>query len=79
MVQQLHKKADDELIKFIFQQYLSRQLTLDKALETLKIKRSRFFKLLKEYKNDPDNFSIIYERKISKRITKDLERIIIDE
>ncbi len=79
MVQQLHKRAEEDFIRFIFQQYLSKQLSLEKALDHLKIKRSRFFKLLKKFKNNPDSFSITYERKSPKRIDNELEKIIIDE
>jgi len=79
MAQQLHKRTDDDLVKFIFRQYLSKQISLDKALEHLKIKRSRFFKLLAEYKNNPDNFSVTYKRENSKRIIPQLEKIILNE
>jgi hypothetical protein len=79
MAKHLHKRVEDDFIKFIFKQYLSKQLSLEKALEHLKIKRSRFFKLLKEYKNNPESFSITYERNSPKRIENKLERIIIDE
>ncbi len=41
MVQQIHKKTDDELVKFILQQYVSRRLDPDKASEYLKIRKSR--------------------------------------
>ncbi len=41
MVQQIHKRTDDESAKFILQQYVSRQLDPDKASEYLKIRKSR--------------------------------------
>ena len=79
MVQQLHKRKNDDFVKFIFQQYLSKQLSLDKALEHLNIKRSRFFKLLKHYKHNPETFSIQYLKKNVKRIEPQLEHIIFQE
>ena len=49
-------------------------------METLKIKRRRFFQLLKEYKKDPDSFSIQYRRKRpTRKIAKGLENIIMNE
>ena len=46
----------------------------------LRIKRSRFFKLLAKYRKDPDNFSIQYERKtINRKINPDIEKNILKE
>ena len=62
MTEQLHKRKDDNFVRFILKQYLSKQLSLDKALENLKIKKTRFFEILNEYKKNPENFSISYMR-----------------
>ena len=46
----------------------------------IRIKRSRFFELLTKYRNDPDNFSIQYERNTSNyRIDREIEANIIQE
>jgi len=42
--------------------------------------KRRFFQLLRDYKEDPDNFSIQYERKrATKKITDDVEKNIVNE
>ncbi len=63
MAKQLHKRFSAEEIKVLFQKYLYEGIELIYILETLKIKKSRFFKLLKEYMRDPNNFSLKYKRK----------------
>ncbi|MBA7628880.1 hypothetical protein ES703_36377 [subsurface metagenome] len=46
----------------------------------MKVKRSRFFELLKQYTEDPDNFSIQYKRKsTTRRISDEVEKNIINE
>jgi len=80
MAKQLHKRFSVEEVKALFQKYLYEGIELIYVLETLKIKKSRFFKLLKEYMRDPNNFSIQYKRKsATRRISADVERSIIKE
>lgn len=79
MGRHLHKNFNDDFIKSLFQKYLMKQLSVNQILEILKVKRRRFFILLKEFKNDTDNFSIIYQRKSQKRISQELENIILKE
>ncbi len=48
-------------------------------LKILQVTGRRFFELLKEYRKDPDNFSIQYERKRATRKTSEnVERNIIN-
>lgn len=79
MEKHLHKRVDDEFVKSIFQKYLFKNLSVNQVLDILKIARSRFFDLLKKFKDDPENFSLEYKRKTKKRISLKLETIIIDE
>lgn len=79
MGEHLHKKFDNEFIISVFQKYLTGYLSVNQILEILGIKRRRFFNLLKNYKNNPNKFSIIYRRKSPKRINPKLEGIIINE
>jgi len=60
MTKQLHRRFSDEEIKILLQKYLDEKVELIYILEILKVKRSRFFELLKQYTEDPDNFSIQY-------------------
>ena len=80
MAKQLHKRLSTEEVKALFQKYLYEGIELVYILETLKIEKSRFFKLLKEYKRNPNNFSIQYKRKsATRRISAEIEKSIINE
>ena len=80
MSKQLHKRFTTEQVKALFQKYLYEGTELVYILETLQITKRRFFQLLKEYKRDPNNFSIRYERKsATRRISADVEKSIINE
>jgi hypothetical protein len=80
MATQLHKKFPDEQIKSLFERYLSKEIELKYLLEILGIKRRRFFELLKEYRNDPDSFSVSYHRKrATRKIDKEIEENILKE
>jgi len=58
MAKQLHKRFSTEQVKALFQKYLYEGTELIYILETLKIRKRRFFQLLKEYKRNPNNFFI---------------------
>ncbi len=80
MAKQLHKRFSTEEVKMLLQKYVNENVELVYILEILKIKRTRFFELLKQYKSDPDNFSIQYERKrATRKISENVERNIINE
>lgn len=80
---QIHKKFTDEQVKDFMQRYLNNELKREHIQQVLKIKRRQFFKLLKEYRANPQTFSIRYTRiaktrlidpKIEKNILKELEK-----
>ena len=80
MAEQLHKKFVDGQVKSLLERYLSGQVEILYILEVLGIGRSRFFELLKEYRGNPDAFSIAYSRKgTSRRIAKEIDDNIIVE
>ncbi|MBU1078783.1 MAG: DDE-type integrase/transposase/recombinase [Spirochaetes bacterium] len=56
-----------------------KQLSANQILDILQIKRRRFFILLKKFKSSPDNFTVAYQRKNQKRISQELENIILKE
>ena len=58
MEEQLHKRFTDEGVKAILESYLKREIEIEYVLEILQIKRTRFFELLKEYRENPQSFSI---------------------
>lgn len=80
MAKQLHGRFSTKEVKILLQKYLEDKKKLTHILEILKIKRRRFFKLLKEYEKDPDRFSIEYKRKRpTRKISQEVEKNIIDE
>lgn len=76
---QLHKKFLDKEVKSLLESYLSKEIEINYILQILGIKRSRFFELLDEYKNNPDSFTIQYKRKTKRKIKKNLEKVILKE
>ena len=77
MIKQLRKKFSTEEVKMLLQKYLDEKVNPIYIMETLRVKRRRFFQLLRQYKKDPENFSIQYKRKSANRkITKDIEKNI---
>jgi len=80
MSKQLHKNFTDGQVKLLFEKYSKGEIKFNYILQILRIKRSRFFELLTKYRNDPDNFSIQYERNTSNyRIDREIEANIIQE
>ena len=59
---QLHKQFTDTQVKELLRRYVNGEIEIHYVLEILGIKRSRFFLLLKHYKECPDKFSIQYKR-----------------
>lgn len=80
MAKQLHKKFPTEQVKSLIERYLSKEIGIYYVLEILGIKRSRFFEVLKEYRKDPESFSISYKRtKSTRKISEAIEENIIKE
>lgn len=77
---QIHKKFTDDQVKDLFLRYLQKKIQRKYIQEILGIVKARFFALLKQYRNDPDNFSIQYIRKSKTRsIDSHIEENIIKE
>lgn len=71
---QLHKEFTDTQVKVLLERYVKREIKIHYVLEFLGIKRSRFFLLLKHYKECPDRFSIQYGRKVkTRKISESIE------
>jgi len=79
-MKQLHKKFTDYQIKELITRYLKKKIARKYIQEILGIKKTRFFALVKQLKDDPENFSISYSRRIpTRKISKDIERNIVKE
>ena len=80
MADQLHQRFSTEEIKTFLEEYLNEKSKLVYILEILNITKRRFFQLLKEYRKDPDSFSIQYRRKrATRKISEEMEKNIISE
>jgi hypothetical protein len=77
---QIHKKFIDEQVKDLMKKYLNKEVERKYLQEVLGIKKRRFFVLVKNYKENPDGFSIHYTRRIRvKKISQAIENNIIKE
>ena len=77
---QLHKKFTDSQVKELIERYLKKVIETKYIRQILGIGKTRFFALVKEYREHPNNFSIHYTRKSSTRkISQSIEKNIIKE
>lgn len=77
---QIHKRFTDEQIKDLMERYIHKEVPRKYLLEVFGIRKSRFAVLLKQYKNNPQKFTIQYARKGKTRaITPSIENNILKE
>jgi transposase len=76
---QLHKRFTVEQIKVLFQGYCQGMMTSDEIEKMLNIGKTHFFALLKDYRQDPQAFSIAYKRKTPAKISVNAEAEIKKE
>lgn len=77
---QIHKKFTEGLVKDLMDRYLQKKIERKYVEMILGIKKRRFFPLLKQYRANPEGFSIHYVRKTKTRsIDPDIEKNIIKE
>ncbi len=73
---QLHKRFSDDQVVFLLQAYEQGFMSRKEVQDTLNISRSRFFVLWKKYRENPEAFSILYQRTTPKKISPDTEEAI---
>ncbi len=73
---QIHKKFNAEQVKILLSSYEAGHIRRGEIENTLGIGKTRFFALLKQFRNDPDSFSIQYQRHSPKRLTQQAEEKI---
>ena len=77
---QLHKNFVDLEVKKLIERYLKKEIERNYVQQILGIGKTRFFAIVKEYRKNPDNFSIQYSRKAKTRqISKQIEKNILKE
>jgi hypothetical protein len=70
---QLHKRFTDEQVRMLFQSYVQGQLSRADLEEMMGISKTRFFALLKSYRQDPAGFSLAYRRATPARLPTAVE------
>jgi transposase len=73
---QLHKRFTDEQVKVLLHGYCQGLLARAEIQELLGIGKTRFFALLKEYRKEPEDFSVAYERHTPGRLPAAVEAAI---
>ena len=73
---QIHKNFIKEQVEVLFEAYQNGHITRGEIEKTLKIGKTRFFALLKRYRNHDGSFSIDYKRKSSSRLSQEIEEQI---
>lgn len=70
---QVHKRFTDEQIKALLKCYCQGKMKRTEVQEMLGIGKTRFFALLKAYHQDPNGFSVAYQRTTPARLSADVE------
>lgn len=73
---QLHKRFSIEQVKVLLQGYLQGTMARSEVEEMLQINKTRFFELLKEYRQEPEGFSLEYERATPAHLSAEVEAAI---
>jgi hypothetical protein len=76
---QLHKRFTSNQVQELFQRYLNQEVERTYIQEILAIKKRRFFTLINQYREDPQHFSIQYQRTTPPRISPEVEQNIFKE
>ena len=77
---QLHKRFTSEQVKELLDRYSKNEIERTYIQETLGIKKRRFFALLKKYKENPQHFTVQYQRTTAPRtISPVIEQTIFKE
>ena len=77
-MEQIHRRFTTEQVRALLRGYLEKNLERREVEEILGIGKARFFSLLREYRDDPEGFSMEYRRSSSARIPELWEKGIAD-
>jgi len=78
-MEQLHKRFTAEQVKLLLQRYCGGVLDRTTVEEVLGVGKTRFFALLKQYRLNPEGFSLAYRRETHPRLPAWVEREIEHE
>ncbi len=71
---QLHKRFTSDQVKELLERYLRREIERKHLQEILGIKERRFFALVRQYRENPQRFTIQYHRASPPRISNAREK-----
>lgn len=78
--EQIHRRLTTEQVRTIFENYQSKDIRLEQALALFGVKRTRFFELLSEYRNNPAAYALTHKGNAGNRkISRESEDAIISE
>lgn len=79
-MEQLHKRFTDDQVKDMIRRYINQEIERKYIQSVLGISKSHFFRLVGEYRDNPENFSIQYAREAPTRgIDPEIEDNILRE
>jgi len=73
---QLHKRLTPEQVKAVLKGVREGHLAVQEALDCLEVKRSTFFRLAQQYRQDPATFSLAYQRQTPHKLSAQAETLI---
>jgi hypothetical protein len=80
---QLHRRCTDDQISILLQGYCKGLLSRAEVQDMLSIGKTRFFALLREYRQDSEAFSVAYQRttptKLSATVEAEIEQALLQE
>ena len=80
MAKHIHKKFTTDQVKELLQKYIDKEVERKYLQEILGIGRSRFFELLEDFRDNPQGFSVEYNRSSeTKRIDPAIQENILKE
>jgi hypothetical protein len=72
----IHKRFTSEQVRNLFRSYCQGLLDRAEIENILSIGKARFFALLRQYRRDPEGFSITYQRTSPLRLSQSVEKEI---
>jgi len=75
-MKQIHKKFTGEQVKILITSYENGHIGREEIQNTLGIGKTRFFALLKQFRESPDTFTIEYHRKSKGKLSQEAEEKI---
>jgi hypothetical protein len=69
----IHKRFSSHQVKQLLERYSKNEIEREYVQEILGIKKRRFFMLMKQYRDNPEGFTIQYQRLTPSRLSAAIE------